>query len=139
MRYDLGNLPDMDNNNFLKGTELIELLKSITKGSIFLVMRDSETYCGKILDTEFFDNGQKWRLYPLQMFKLAGQEWIKEIKFAVELCHLSIIENTISYSADSISWEYDEKSTLIVMYNYNDFEKAFEQLSILPPLKEQPQ
>lgn len=129
----------MDNNNFLNGTELIELLKSITEGSIFLVMRDNETYCGKILDTEFFDNGQKWRLYPLQMFKLAGQEWIKEIKFAVELCHLSIIESTISYSADSISWEYDEKSTLIVMYNYHDFEKAFEQLSLLPPLREQSQ
>ena len=129
----------MDNNNFLNGTELIELLKSITEGSIFLVMRDNETYCGKILDTEFFDNGQKWRLYPLQMFKLAGQEWIKEIKFAVELCHLSIIESNISYSADSISWEYDEKSTLIVMYNYHDFEKAFEQLSLLPHLSEQSQ
>jgi hypothetical protein len=73
------------------------------------------------------------------MFKLTGQEWIKEIKFAVELCHLSITENTISHSADSISWEYGEKSTLIVMYNYNDFEKAFEQLSVLPPLKEQTQ
>ncbi len=123
------------NKSTLKSNELAELLSTISSGCIFLVINKGTVYLGQILESEFFDNYEKWRFYPENLFKLIDNIWVKDIRFPVEKYFLKIDENVVTEESDNFSWNVTVDIRYIIMPNSTDFAEASKKFTVLPAMK----